>query len=254
MFAASSSTRRALLLGAALLFAAARPAFADRMALWNIVHGECVAHAEALQGFAPCVDLDSAHGVALLKDLRGVAQMLAIPTRRVTGIEDPLVLTRDAPDYFSYAWKERAALEALLKKKLPREAIGISINSMYARSQDQLHLHVDCMDAGVAAALSAYGEALDETFRPMTVELKGRKYFARRVSAADLAAASPFQMLADGVEGARAQMGAWSILLVGATFEGEPGFVLLADHAEMLGGGHAEALQDHDCAIAGAGL
>jgi CDP-diacylglycerol pyrophosphatase len=27
--------------------------------------------------------------------------------------------------------------------------------------------------------------------------------------------------------------------------------VLLADRAEVTGGGHAEALQDHDCAVAG---
>ena len=251
MFAMSSPTRRALMLGAAFLFAAARPALADRMALWNIVHGQCLAHAEASQGFAPCADLDIGAGAALLKDLHGVAQELAIPTARVTGIEDPQLLAPGASDYFGYAWKERAALEGILKKPLPREDVGVSINSMYARSQDQLHLHVDCMDKGVVSALAAYQDALDATFRPMTVELNGRKYFARRVSEADFAAASPFKMIADGIEGARAQMGAWSMILVGATFKGEPGFVLLADHAEMLGGGHAEALQDHDCAIVG---
>jgi len=253
MLAVSSLTRRAFLLGAAFFLAAAPSAFADSMALWNIVHGKCVAHAEAGQGFAPCADLDLADGVALLKDLHGVAQELAIPTARVTGIEDPLVLASGAPDYFGYAWKERAALEAILKKPLPREAVGISINSMYSRSQEQLHLHIDCMDEGVMAALSAYRDALDATFRQMTVELKGRKYWARDVTPADLAAATPFQMLADGIPGARAQMGAWSLILVGATLTGQPGFVLLADHAEMMGGGHAEALQDHDCAVAGRG-
>lgn len=250
MLATSSLTRRVLILGAAFFLAAARPAFADRMALWNIVHGQCVAHSEAGQGFAPCVDLDARAGAALLKDLHGVAQELAIPIARVTGIEDPQLLAPGAPDYFGYAWKERAALEAILKKPLPREAVGISVNSMYARSQDQLHLHVDCMDKGVVAALAAYQDALDATFRPMTVELNGRKYWARAVMSADLARATPFTMLADGIEGARAQMGAWSILLAGATFKGEPGFVLLADHAELLGGGHAEALQDHECAVA----
>jgi CDP-diacylglycerol pyrophosphatase len=251
MFAASSPTRRVLILGVAFFFVAARPALADHMALWNIVHGQCVAHAEASQGFAPCVDLDLRDGVALLKDLHGVAQELAIPTARVTGIEDPQVLAPGAPDYFGYAWKERTALEAILKKPLPREDIGVSINSMYARSQDQLHLHIDCMDKSVVSALAAYQDALDATFRPMTAPLNGRKYFARHVSEADFAAASPFKMLADGIEGARAQMGAWSLILVGATFKGEPGFVLLADHAELLDGGHAEALQDHDCAVAG---
>jgi CDP-diacylglycerol pyrophosphatase len=247
--------RRAGLAGAALLVAAAfavlKPALADRLTLWNIVHGACVAHAEAEQGPKPCVDVDLAggeeRGEALLKDLIGVAQELAIPTRRITGIEDPFILTPDAPNYFIYAWRERSALEALLKTPAPREAVGISINSMYARSQDQLHLHVDCMDSDVAAALAAHAGEIKDKFAPMTVALKGRTYLARRVSEPDLAAASPFRMLADGVEGARAQMGAWSLILVGATLDGAPGYFLLADHADPLGGGHVEVLQDHNC-------
>jgi CDP-diacylglycerol pyrophosphatase len=239
----------ALCVAAAAL--ALKPALADRLALWNIVHGACAPHAEANQGPAPCVDVDIAAGedagIALLKDLHGVAQLLAIPTRRLTGIEDPFVLTPQAPNYFTYAWKERSALEALLKKVSPRDAVGVSINSMYARSQDQLHLHVDCMDRDVAAALHDHLGEIDSTFKTMKVALKGRTYLARRVSEADLAAASPFQMLADGVQGAKAQMGAWSLILVGATLEGQPGYVLLADHADPLGGGHAEWLQDHEC-------
>jgi CDP-diacylglycerol pyrophosphatase len=46
-------------------------------------------------------------------------------------------------------------------------------------------------------------------------------------------------------------MGAYSLAAVGATFDGKPGFVLLADHFSLEGGGHVEDVQDHDCAIAG---
>ena len=225
------------------------PARADRMALWNIVHGQCEPHFEAGQGPKPCVDVDAADGVALLKDLNGVAQELAIPTRRLTGIEDPALLAPGAPNYFAYAWRERTAVEALLKHPLPREAVGVSINSLYARSQDQLHLHVDCMDKEVAAALAAGLDALDETFRPMSIELKGRRYWARWLDDPDFSGPSPFVLLADGIEGARADMGSWSVILIGATFAGKPGFALLADRRDGLSGGHAEYLQDHDCAI-----
>jgi CDP-diacylglycerol pyrophosphatase len=41
-----------------------------------------------------------------------------------------------------------------------------------------------------------------------------------------------------------------SLAVVGATFAGKPGFVLLADNAELAAGGHAEDLQDHDCVAA----
>ena len=69
-------------------------------------------------------------------------------------------------------------------------------------------------------------------------------------AAADLVDVAPLNLLADGVEGASAHMGAYSLAAVGATFDGKPGFVLLADQFSLEGGGHAEDVQDHDCAIA----
>lgn len=244
----------AALVAAAFALFAAEPAFADRMALWTIVHDQCVPHFRAGDGPKPCESVDLSpsedRGVALLKDLRGVAQFLAIPTRRVTGIEDPQILAPDAPDYFAFAWAGRRALEARLGHDLPREDVGVSINSQFSHSQDQLHLHVDCMNKDVAAALASYKDALDDQWRVMTVALKGRRYWARRLQSADLTDAAPFQLLADGVEGARAHMGVQTLIAVGATFAGKPGFILLADHAELEGGGHAEDLQDHSCAIA----
>ncbi len=41
-----------------------------------------------------------------------------------------------------------------------------------------------------------------------------------------------------------------SLIVVGANFAEGPGFALLADRAELTQGGHAEDLQDHDCAAA----
>jgi CDP-diacylglycerol pyrophosphatase len=84
----------------------------------------------------------------------------------------------------------------------------------------------------------------------MTVPLQGRVYFARRVDSADLSDVAPLKLLADGVEGARAQMGAYSLAAIGATLDGKPDFILLADQFSLEGGGHAEDIQDHDCAIA----
>ena len=228
----------------------AAPAHADQMALWNIVHGQREPHFAAGQGPKPCVDVDEADGVALLKDLHGLAQELAIPTKRVTGIEDAALLAPDAPNYFAYAWRERAEVERLLRHPLSREMVGVSINSSYSRSQEQLHLHIDCMDKGIAAMLNDYVSSLDQTFRPMTIPLKGRVDWARRIDGEELGDRSPFEMLAGGIDGAKDKMGAWTLILVGADFSGKPGFALLADHWEMLGGGHAEDLQDHDCAIA----
>jgi CDP-diacylglycerol pyrophosphatase len=241
---------------AACISAFNAPARADPMALWRIVHSACVPHVEAGLGPKPCerVDLDDgvAQGVAILKDLVGVAQMLAIPTRRITGIEDPQMLAPNAPPVFAVAWGAKALVEARLKHALPREGIAIAINSKLARSQDQFHIHVDCVARTVAATLADNRASFDGVWRAMAVPLNGRIYFARRVDSADLADVAPLKLLADGVAGAREHMGAYSLAAVGATFDGKPGFVLLADQFSLEGGGHTEDIQDHNCAMVGA--
>ena len=245
----------AALVAFAALAAPAGRAAADPDALWRIVHGACVVHAEAGEGPRPCEQVDlargEAEGVAILKDINGVAQMLAIPTRRIAGVEDPQMLAADAPPAFAEAWAAKPLLEARLGgKQLPREAVALALNSKWARSQGQLHIHVDCLRPEVAEALEANRAALTGTWRAMTVPLSGRTYFARRLDSADLADAEPIKLLADGIEGAKADMGAWTLAAVGAEFDGKPGFVLLANAFSLAGGGHAEDLQDHDCAIA----
>jgi CDP-diacylglycerol pyrophosphatase len=232
----------------------ARVARADPNALWLIVHGECVPHVEDGQGPKPCVtvylDGGVAEGVVILKDLVGVAQMLAIPTRRITGIEDPQMLEPKAPKVFADGWKARTFVEARLGKELPREAIALAINSKWARSQDQLHVHVDCLAESVMRSLAGYRSSLDDHWRPMTEPLRGRIYFARRLNSRDLEDAQVLALLAGGIEGAKGHMGDYSLAAVGADFDGTPGFVLLADRYSLEGGGHAEDLEDHDCAVA----
>ena len=67
----------------------------------------------------------------------------------------------------------------------------------------------------------------------------------------DLSDAEPLKLLADGLEDAKGHMDAYSLAAIGATFGGKHGFILLADSFSLESGGHAEDLQDHDCAIAG---
>jgi CDP-diacylglycerol pyrophosphatase len=83
----------------------------------------------------------------------------------------------------------------------------------------------------------------------MTVDLHGHKYWARKIESADLEGVFPFRLLADEMPNARGEMGLWSLAAAAVDFQGKPGFVILADHAGLEGGGHAEDLQDHDCAV-----
>jgi CDP-diacylglycerol pyrophosphatase len=238
----------------AMAILTAHPALADRSLLWNIVNFKCLRHLTKSEAPIPCDSVDVSagwdRGAALLKDFDGAARMLVIPTRRVSGIGDTALLTPEEPNYFASAWAARSAVEGRLRRNLPREAVAITVDSTAASNQDQLYLRVDCIDKGVAASLASYSSALDTQWRTMTIDLKGRRYWARKLESNDLSDVSPFRLLADGIDSAKSDMGLWSLAAVGADFSGTPGFILLADHADPTAGGHAEDLQDRDCVIA----
>ena len=227
------------------------PARADRLALWTIVHDRCAANLTAGNAPDPCASIDPAKGVAILKDQVGIAQYLAIPTSRITGIEDPQLLQDNAPDIWGAAWAARGLLDAKLGHALARDAVAIAVNSSLNRSQDQLHLHIDCLAPDVAEALSQAKNSLDVQWRLLPAPLKGLRYWARRVDSAELAGVWPFRMLADELSEAKGQMGRETLVAAGITYvPAQPGFVLLAQQGDLGGGGHGENLQDHDCAIA----
>lgn len=223
-------------------------AHADPGALWHIVHGQCVPDQLAHDDPAPCAQVDLDTGSAVLKDLVGATQFLLIPTERSSGIDDPALLSPGTPNYFAAAWRARSFVDEKAGVTLPRDWIGLAINSAFARSQDQLHIHVDCVAADVHAALSANAVALGPTWSPFPVPLAGHRYDAMAVSGADLAV-DPFTLLADGIAGARQDMAARTLVVVGTIgAEGDPGFVILTDRADPATGDLAEGeqLQDHD--------
>lgn len=226
-------------------------ALADPSALWRIVHDRCVPNFVQHGSPKPCLTVDlhhgEEHGTVLLKDLRGATQLLLLPTARIGGIESPAILAPGATNYFAAAWRDRAHLTALAGHRPPRGEISLAINSASGRSQNQLHIHIDCLRADVQAALRAHGGQVGDTWAPFPVTLNGHPYWARRLAGPDLTA-NPLMLLADGLPGAKAHMGTETLVVAGATLpDGQPGFYLLADHVGAVPGDRAsgEELQDH---------
>jgi len=229
------------------------PIHPNGQALWRIVHDRCAPDQRDHASPAPCALVSlkdgEAHGFVVLKDRDGVAQQLLMPTAKITGVEDPQLLAPDAVNYFARAWDERGRVQASLGRPVGRTELSIAVNSIYGRSQDQLHLHIDCVDAGVAASLRATEVPASGSDRPIT--LKGHPYRVRWLAADQLDATNPFKVLAQTMPGAREAMGAWTLALVGGVRpDGQPGFYLLANRADPAAGdpGSAEELQDHSCA------
>jgi CDP-diacylglycerol pyrophosphatase len=248
-------------LGRLCLLLALSPAAAcaaDPSALWKIVDGACVPHQRATNDPSPCAEVQLSDGIgkgfAILKDIRGATQYLLIPTARIGGIEDPAILAPNAENYWADAWDARAFIEDRLHHTLPRSSVSLAINSVYGRTQDQLHIHIDCIRADVRDSITANLDRIGREWAPYPVTLSGHTYRAIRVEQANLGTVNPFRVLADKEAGARADMGAHTLVLVGMTFpaDGQDGFVLLDDQASLMAGDRAsgEELQDHDCAVA----
>jgi CDP-diacylglycerol pyrophosphatase len=237
----------ALLLAGVALTARA----ADPSALWHIVHDRCVPNQQALHDPAPCTQVDLEHGYAVLKDIVGDTQFLLIPTARVGGIEDKAILAPDAPNYWAAAWQARRYVDQRAGHALSRDDFALAINSTSGRSQDQLHIHIDCVRPDVRAALAQHQADIGPQWKEFPVPLAGHRYRAMRLPGPELGSTNPFRLLASGVP--QTEMGQHTLVLVGATFPPDhPGFILLDDRADLAAGdrGSGETLEDHDCAVA----
>ena len=224
----------------------------DPDALRKIVIDQCATHQQARGNPAPCAAIDLAGGTAILKDRNGKTHFLVIPAIPVTGIESPLILAADAPNYWQAAWAARHLVEGLVGHAIPRDDIGLSINSAYGRSQNQLHIHVDCVRAEVRQALQANDGKIGTTWADLDIPLAGHRYRAMRLEGEELGARNPFKILADGDPQAASDMGRETLSVIGADFpSGNPGFYLLSDRAAATSMDMAasESLLDHDCRV-----
>ena len=222
-------------------------------ALWHIIHDQCAPDMAANHKPAPCEAVDPAGGYAVLKDLHGATQLLLIPTDRITGIDDPLILAPGAKNYWQDAWSARPIFQRRAPHLVPREDLALAINSKFGRSQNQLHIHIDCVRPDVRAALKASESRIGASWAALDIDLAGRRYRARRLDGADFGGANPFRLLAEDPQ-ARADMGRETLVAVGMTFAGgKPGFILLSDQANPLLGniGHGEDLLDPACKVLG---
>lgn len=226
----------------------APPAPRDRLRF--IVQQQCLPHWRAAHDPAPCVSVEAdgrdaePQGFAVLADRKGGAHFLLIPTQTMRGIESPEARVPGALNLFDAAWQARAALAHEVGNAIPRAAIGLAVNPLRSRSQDQLHIHISCVRPGVARALRARAPDLGAGWT--AIEIDGFRYQALRIMGDRPGAANPFALLAAGLPGAAGSMEQFTMLLSGMDFAEGPGFVLIAGR----GVPGAELMLDPTCALA----
>lgn len=228
-------------------------AHADRDILWNIVHDQCVPDQLSAGDPTPCVMVDlsqgEARGYAVLKDVWGAHQYLLIPTARVTGSDDLVLQYPWAPNYLAAAWEARRFTEASAGGPLPRSRVSLTVNSASSRTQDQLHIHIDCLRADVHDELVRYSDAIGPTWAPLPGLLGEHVYDALRLNPDQFASVNLFALADDGIRTPHRL----ALAVVGAGSDTDPGFIVLRhyddpDHADLAG---AENLQDHESCVTG---
>jgi CDP-diacylglycerol pyrophosphatase len=258
LFRVSLAALAICLCAAFVLFAAdAAQRELPRNALWEVVHNICVPGQSLHHDPTPCLQVDLTGGIengfAIIRDPRGGTQFLFIPTTRISGIESPAIRGPNAANYFASAWEVRSHIDDALHLTLRRDDVGLAINSIVGRSQDQLHIHFSCIRADVSEALHKHEGNIRDQWVPFDVALVGHRYIAMWVSGEHLSPHNPFRLLAEGLPDAARDMGNRTLVVIGLTRAGgTEGFVILADQVNTAHGdlANGEELLDNSCRIA----
>lgn len=222
----------------------------DRSALWQVVQ-VCTADARITGAAFPCRDVDFARDIAVLRASVTGHHVIVTPLRRIDGIESPLLQSDATPNYVAAAWAVRREIAASVPRPLAWDDFGLAINSFLGRSQDQLHIHVECLNATVRDILRAHGRELPtDRWSDALPPLRGHPYKAIRIVGDRLDDTNIFAMAAQGLKIAQRDMFNLSLALVGAQFDdGSRGFYLLGDldYESRPYAAHAEDLLDPRC-------
>ncbi len=213
----------------------------SRDALWRIVHDQCAVNPTAT---SPCVVYAPRDGYGLIKDRNGFEQYLLIATDRISGIEDPVLYEPAHAGLLAAAWNLQAWPARKIGHAIPADQYSIAINSSHRRSQDQLHIHLDCVTVGVHEALAR--EHPGATWAPLGQTLADAHWVAMAVDSLDASQAplAWLKMLPESMVLADV-----SLLVVGAppVVAANGNYWLLASTETS-----SETLQDHLCAIGAA--
>lgn len=217
-------------------------------ALRKIVLQQCIPNQQQNQDPAPCAEVNLKGGYVLLKDRNGPLQYLLMPAYRINGIESPLLLNPQTPNFFWQAWQRREIMRQHRGSAVSDDVVSLTINSRSGRTQNHLHIHISCLRPDVRHQLNNEASAISSRWLPLPGGLMGHEYLARRVTETELAQRSPFLMLAEEVPEAREHMGRFALAMAK---QSDGSLVLLATERNLLtlNRASAEEIQDHSCTL-----
>ncbi len=226
---------------AALTMSAAFAAYAmelHRMALWQVVRA-CVADYKLTGAPFPCLEVNISGGeargnVVLRAPLQD--ETILVPTRKITGVEDPFLQSPEAPNYFDAAWRARTYLKTADGRAPERDDIALIVNSIIVRGQDQLHIHIGCLLPYARRSLEAAAPQIPiGGWARIGAVVPHTMFWGYRIRATDLANAEPFRLVGEAFAGRARSRGDLTIMVAGVRVEGDDEFLILASYAHAPG-------------------
>ncbi|MEH1977329.1 MAG: CDP-diacylglycerol diphosphatase [Nostoc sp.] len=220
----------------------------DRDYLWRKVQ-ECTINQKQKKDPSPCQYVDLKNNYAIVYD--HASEYLLIPTVKITGIEDPKIWDSKNNPYYPYFWY--FAWNETLKyvpNKTPKQ-LGLAVNSKYGRGQDQLHIHMSCINKKVSDQLEKLAKAQRITTKWPDINTPNfenpnntnDKYRVKILSNFG-SQVNPFALVKDYI-GSKYSIDEQSIALVRRNQK--EFYILNSDSRTSNNKGHAEYLLDENC-------
>lgn len=179
---------------------AARADFLPRSALWVVVRS-CVLAKASLGTSFPCLEVSLPQsgepGFAVIRAPGQTTHVIVTPTDQIPGIESPLLLRPSAGGYWRAALAARRFVVEASNGRASLDVVGLALNSERTRSQDQLHIHAECVRPDVLQAIRAQAGEIGPAWRPLSRPVDRDRLFARAVTAATIAHDNLFALLSE---------------------------------------------------------
>lgn len=239
-----------LLLGGPALRANLKP----RAALYYVIRA-CVLMQDTLGTPFPCLSVDPAGagtpGYAVLRAPGNPTHVITTPIVPISGIESRELLRPEAGEYWRAALMSRRYVEAGAEGPVPPGDVGLAINSRRTRSQDQLHIHAECLSRPVLVAVRSEVFAPGEVWQPLRRPVDDDSFVGRLVERREIEGGNLFAVLASLPGEAGIDIGDVASLVVPVAADGQgDGFVLIASRARRRS---IERLLDESCSVASRG-
>lgn len=210
--------------------------------LWHFVADQCVPHFKSgQQPPTPCIKVDLQQGYVIFKDRNGPLQYLHMPTDKITGLEDPKLLSMKRTPFFAQAWRERRYMDRLLGASIPTSEYAFTLNSRSGRTQNQLHIHISCIKPDLRDRLHRLASRFGAEWQAVPGGINGRSYQARSLTLRQLEQIGAIRMVADTLAN-QADLADYSLALYPLS---DSQFLLFATHG-MFASSEGD-FQDHRC-------